>query len=70
MTIHTPEAIIKKSTELHALLVVCEQAARSLNDVGDGPYRDNLTASLADTMEHAAALTHEIHIALERSALK
>lgn len=64
------ESIITKSDRLHALLVVCEQAARSLDNVGEGTYRDSVTASLADTIDLAASLSGEIHIALERSALK
>ncbi|GAA4121613.1 hypothetical protein ACFFTN_21100 [Aminobacter aganoensis] len=64
------DSIITKSDRLHALLIVCEQAARSLDNVGEGAYRDNVTASLADTMNLAASLSGEIHIALERTALK
>lgn len=61
------EALIQKSYGLQALLVVCERASRSLSDAGEGQYRDNITASIADVMDLASDIAGEIHIALERS---
>jgi hypothetical protein len=39
--------ITSRGYQLCALLAVCEQAARSLDNVADGDYRDSITSSLA-----------------------
>jgi len=59
--------IIQRSYQLCALLAVCEQAARSLDNVGDGPYRDKLTGSLSNVMELAESIASDLLVALERA---
>ncbi len=60
--------IIKRGYQLCALLKVCEQVASSLENIGDGPYRDRITSSLSNTMELAEDIASELLIALERVA--
>lgn len=60
--------IVKRGYQLCALLKVCEQVASSLENVGDGPYRDRITSSLSSTMELAEDIASELLIALERVA--
>lgn len=59
--------IIQRGYQLCALLAVCEQAARSLDNVGDGPYRDKLTDSLSNVMELAENIASDLLVALERA---
>ncbi|MHA6686895.1 hypothetical protein [Mesorhizobium sp. A556] len=62
--------IINRGYQLCALLTVCEQAARSLDNVGDGKYRDNVTSSLASVMELAESIASEMTVALEQARPK
>ncbi|KQZ20304.1 hypothetical protein ASD50_21675 [Mesorhizobium sp. Root552] len=57
--------IIGKGYKLSALLRVCERAARSLENVGDGNYREQVTGALSLTMELADDLACELLSALE-----
>lgn len=59
--------IISRGYQLCALLKVCERAASSLENVGDGPYRDSITRSLTATMELAESVAFELLIALEQA---
>jgi hypothetical protein len=59
--------IIKRGYQLCALLTVCQQAASSLENVGDGKYRDKITASLANALELAEELADELHTAVEKA---
>lgn len=60
-------ALINRSHQLIGLLKVCERAANSLDDVGDGRYRDSVTNGLALTMELAESIASDIHSALEEN---
>lgn len=57
--------VIKRGYQLCGLLMVCEQAASSLDDIGDGPYRDKVTSSLSNTLELAAEIAGDLLVALE-----
>lgn len=57
--------IIGKGYKLSALLRVCERAAKSLENVGDGNYREQVTSALSLTMELADDLATELLTALE-----
>lgn len=59
--------IIKRSYHLCALLTVCQQAASSLENVGDGKYRDKVTASLANALELAEELADDLHAVVEKA---
>lgn len=57
--------IITRSYQLRALLTVCERAAASLSNVGDGKYRDAVTDSLGTTLELAESIASDLADALE-----
>ncbi|MET3662259.1 hypothetical protein [Aquamicrobium ahrensii] len=56
--------ILNRGLQLQSLLTVCQQAAASLENVGDGPYRDSVTASLGFTLELAENIANDLHEAL------
>jgi hypothetical protein len=60
--------IVSRGYQLRALLAVCERAASSLNDVGDGPYRENIVSSLGTTLELAESVAADLLEALEWAA--
>lgn len=49
----------ERAMQLHALLHVCERAIYSLNDVGDGQYRDSIVDRLSTVMELAAGMAYQ-----------
>lgn len=59
--------IIKRGYQLCALLTICEQAASSLDNVGDGKYRDRAASSLSNTLELAEEIASELLVALEQA---
>lgn len=59
--------IIQRAYQLCGLLTVCEQAASSLDNIGDGPYRDKVTSSLSNTLELAESLASDLLTALEQA---
>ncbi len=59
--------IISRGYQLCALLKVCELAASSLENVGEGPYRDSITRNLSTAMELAEGIASELLIALEQA---
>ena len=58
--------IIMRGYQLCALLTVCERAASSLDNIGDGPYRDKVTGSLSNTLELAESIASDLLTALEQ----
>lgn len=59
--------IIQRGYQLCALLTTCELAASNLENVGDGPYRNKVTSSLASTLELAESIASDLLVALERA---
>lgn len=59
--------IIKRGYQLCALLTMCSQAALSLDNVGDGKYRDRVTSSIANTLELAEEIAGELLVGIERA---
>lgn len=57
--------VIQRAFQLRALLTVCERAAASLNNVGDGNYRDAVTDSLGTTLELAENIASELAEVIE-----
>ncbi|MHA6686365.1 hypothetical protein [Mesorhizobium sp. A556] len=57
--------ILNRGYQLRALLTVCERAAASLSNVGDGKYRDAVTDSLGTTLELAENIASDLVSALE-----
>ncbi|MET3661805.1 hypothetical protein [Aquamicrobium ahrensii] len=62
--------ILNRGLQLQSLLTVCQQAAASLENVGEGPYRDSVTASLGFTLELAENIASDLHEALVKLAPK
>lgn len=62
--------IINRGYQLCSLLTVCEQVARSLDNIGDGNYRDTVTSSLASVMELAESIAGDMLVALEQARPK
>lgn len=60
----------ERAMQLHALLHVCERAIYSLNDVGDGHYRDSIVDRLSTVMELAAGMAYQLLDALEMAGRK
>ena len=59
--------VIERGYQLCALLTVCEHAARHLDNVGDGTYRDRVTSSLSSTLELAENIASDLLVALEQA---
>jgi hypothetical protein len=57
--------IMNRGYQLRALLTVCERAASSLSNVGDGRYRDAVTDSLGTTLELAESIASDLVSALD-----
>ncbi len=62
--------VITRGYQLCSLLTVCEQAVRSLDNVGDGNYRDNVTSSLANVVELAESIARDMPDELEQTRPK
>lgn len=62
--------VLRCGLHLQSLLAVCEQAAASLENVGEGPYRDSVTASLGLVLELARDMASDLHEALVKLASK
>lgn len=62
--------ILKRGLHLQSLLTVCEQAAASLENVGEGAYRDSVTASLGLVLEMAGDMASDLHEALVKLSPK
>lgn len=59
--------IINRAYQLRALLTVCERAAASLSNVGNGKYRDAVTDSLGSTLELAESIASELADIVEQA---
>ncbi len=62
--------ILRLGLQLQSLLTVCQQAAASLENVGDGAYRDSVTASLGFALELAENMASDLHEALVKLSPK
>lgn len=61
------DALIERSYGLLGLLRTCERAANSLDSVGDGHYREQVTSGIASALDLAIEVASAIHDALENN---